>query len=144
VNEEPDSMWAGIFETIRLRLSFFETTVECSFENWGVIASHVFVDVQRLLTLVFACKQTDNVLRIPDINQHDNSGAEEDKMQILTNVAAVSSSSQLGDQVAYYLMPSFEQDWCSDQPLSGDVFWDQMISSKVAIGQPLRMLVSYI
>jgi hypothetical protein len=65
VNQQPDSFWARIFKTILLFLSFDKVAIECSLENWRVKASNVFVNIQWLLSLIYAGIQSHDILRIP-------------------------------------------------------------------------------
>lgn len=71
MNEQPNSPPISIQETIRLTLSFQKLTVECGFEDWRIPAGYAFVDIERLFSLVFAGKESDDVLRTPNVDQYD-------------------------------------------------------------------------
>jgi hypothetical protein len=71
VNEKPNSPPISILKMIGLILSFQKLTVECGFEDWRIPASHIFMDIHWFLSLICPGKESNDVLRIPNVDQHD-------------------------------------------------------------------------
>jgi len=65
VNQKSDSTLTCVFKLVGLGLSLLELAIECSFKDGRVIASDLPVEAERLLSLVFACIQLDDVFGIP-------------------------------------------------------------------------------